>query len=66
MKGPVPTPAPVFSLRLVTGRLVALVTRQKVQELKIFLPPHSQVHQRVPLFVGSKGEVEYLESFLNK
>jgi fructose-1,6-bisphosphatase I len=25
-----------------------------------------QVHQRVPLFVGSKGEVEYLESFLNK
>ena len=28
------------------------------------LPP--QVHQRVPLFVGSKGEVEYLESFLKK
>lgn len=23
----------------------------------------SQVHQRVPLFIGSKGEVEYLESF---
>jgi hypothetical protein len=23
----------------------------------------SQVHQRVPLFVGSKAEVEYLESF---
>lgn len=23
-----------------------------------------QVHQRVPLFIGSKGEVEYLESFL--
>ncbi len=22
-----------------------------------------QVHQRVPLFIGSKGEVEYLESF---
>jgi len=56
----------VFSLRFVTDRLVAMVTRQKVQELKISLPPHSQVHQRVPLFVGSKGEVEYLESFLNK
>ena len=25
-----------------------------------------QVHQRVPLFIGSKGEVEYLESFLNE
>lgn len=25
-----------------------------------------QVHQRVPLFVGSKKEVEYLESFCNK
>ena len=22
-----------------------------------------KVHQRVPLFIGSKGEVEYLESF---
>ena len=22
-----------------------------------------QVHQRVPLYVGSKGEIEYLESF---
>lgn len=22
-----------------------------------------QVHQRVPLFIGSKGEVDYLESF---
>jgi fructose-1,6-bisphosphatase len=25
--------------------------------------PIMQVHQRVPLFVGSKAEVEYLESF---
>ena len=25
-----------------------------------------QVHQRVPLYVGSKGEVEYLESFTKK
>ena len=25
--------------------------------------PVTQVHQRVPLFVGSKAEVEYLESF---
>ena len=25
-----------------------------------------KVHQRVPLFVGSKWEVEYLESFLQK
>ena len=25
-----------------------------------------KVHQRVPLFVGSKGEVEYLESFTKK
>jgi len=24
----------------------------------------NDVHQRVPLFVGSKKEVEYLESFL--
>ena len=29
-------------------------------------PPPLQVHQRVPLFVGSKWEVEYAESFLNK
>jgi hypothetical protein len=28
------------------------------------LPPSPQVHQRVPLFVGSKKEVEYLESFV--
>ena len=26
----------------------------------------TEVHQRVPLFVGSKKEVEYLESFLSK
>ena len=26
----------------------------------------TEVHQRVPLFVGSKKEVEYLESFLTK
>ena len=26
----------------------------------------TEVHQRVPLFVGSKKEVEYLESFLGK
>jgi hypothetical protein len=26
----------------------------------------TKVHQRVPLFVGSKKEVEYLESFLKK
>jgi fructose-1,6-bisphosphatase I len=25
-----------------------------------------QVHQRVPLFIGSKKEVEYLESFFSK
>ncbi len=25
-----------------------------------------KVHQRVPLFIGSKGEVEYLESFYKK
>jgi fructose-1,6-bisphosphatase len=25
-----------------------------------------QVHQRVPLFIGSKKEVEYLESFTKK
>lgn len=25
-----------------------------------------KVHQRVPLFVGSKKEVEYLESFTKK
>ena len=25
-----------------------------------------QVHQRVPLFIGSKKEVEYLESFYPK
>jgi len=25
-----------------------------------------KVHQRVPLFIGSKKEVEYLESFYNK
>ena len=25
-----------------------------------------KVHQRVPLFIGSKKEVEYLESFLSK
>ena len=24
-----------------------------------------QVHQRVPLFIGSKDEVDYLESFLD-
>ncbi len=24
-----------------------------------------QVHQRVPLYIGSKDEVEYLESFLD-
>ena len=23
----------------------------------------TEVHQRVPLFIGSKGEVDYLESF---
>lgn len=28
-----------------------------------FLLKSPQVHQRVPLFVGSKKEVEYLESF---
>lgn len=27
-------------------------------------PPYLQVHQREPLFVGSKWEVEYLESVL--
>jgi len=26
----------------------------------------TEVHQRVPLFVGSKKEVEYLESFISK
>ena len=25
-----------------------------------------KVHQRVPLFIGSKGEVEYAESFLKR
>jgi fructose-1,6-bisphosphatase I len=25
----------------------------------------TEVHQRVPLFIGSKKEVEYVESFLN-
>jgi fructose-1,6-bisphosphatase I len=25
-----------------------------------------EVHQRVPLFIGSKKEVEYLESFTKK
>lgn len=25
-----------------------------------------KVHQRVPLFVGSKGEVDYLETFFDK
>ena len=34
-----------------------------ILNLKSCQLPLLQVHQRVPLFVGSKSEVEYLESF---